>query len=144
MGRRASLLGGYAAGVQQAADPSAAARAAVGSNPHWYHTIDLAPGVATPGHIDLRRTAPRVLPDDLSGLRALDVGTFDGFWAFELERRGAEVTAIDVDRVDSAEWPPLSRARLEREAQDWGLQLGRGFALAAAGIGSRVKRIECT
>src|SRR5438270_2000125 len=119
------------------------AREAVAANPVWYHTIELAPGVVTPGRIDHRGVVDRVLPADLSGKRALDVGTFDGFWAFELERRGAEVTAIDVDRVDSAEWPPLSRARLEREAQDWGLQLGRGFALAAAAIGSRVRRIEC-
>ena len=60
----------------------------------WYHTIEIAPGVRTPGLVDLRSVAPRVLPDDLSGVRALDVGTFDGFWAFELERRrAAEVVA---------------------------------------------------
>jgi tRNA (mo5U34)-methyltransferase len=35
-------------------------------------------------------------PSSLTGLRCLDVGTMDGFWAFELERRGAaEVVAID-------------------------------------------------
>ena len=66
--------------------------------------------MVTPGQIDLRAAAARVLPDDLSGLRALDVGTFDGFWAFELERRGADVVAIDVDRLEAAEWPPLARA----------------------------------
>lgn len=120
-----------------------AVRQAIGADLVWYHTLELAPGTVTAGHIDLRPVAPRVLPADLGGKRALDVGTFDGFWAFELERRGAEVTAIDVDRVDSAEWPPLSRARLERDAQAWGLQLGRGFALAAAAIGSRVRRVEC-
>ena len=38
------------------------------------------------------------VPADLSGLRCLDVGTMDGFWAFEMERRGAaSVTAIDLD-----------------------------------------------
>ena len=57
---------------------------AVARNPAWYHTIELAPGVVTPGEIDLRKLAARVLPDRLDGLRALDVGTFDGFWAFEL------------------------------------------------------------
>jgi hypothetical protein len=63
-------------------------RAAVAANPVWYHSIELAPGLVTPGHIDLRPVARRVLPERMEG-RALDVGTFDGFWAFELERRGA-------------------------------------------------------
>jgi tRNA (mo5U34)-methyltransferase len=35
------------------------------------------------------------LPEDCRGLRVLDVGTRDGFFAFELERRGASVVAID-------------------------------------------------
>lgn len=36
-------------------------------------------------------------PASLAGLRCLDVGTMDGFWAFEMERRGAaEVVAIDL------------------------------------------------
>jgi tRNA (mo5U34)-methyltransferase len=36
-------------------------------------------------------------PATLAGLRCLDVGTMDGFWAFERERRGAaEVVAVDL------------------------------------------------
>ena len=119
---------------------AAEARRALDQNPVWYHAIELAPGVVTPGQIDLRAAAARVLPDDLSGLRALDVGTFDGFWAFELERRGADVVAIDVDRLEAAEWPPIARARLEREAGERGVELGRGFVLAAAALGSRAER----
>ena len=109
----------------------AEARRARDANPAWYHSIELAPGVVTPGQVDLRGLAARVLPDDLSGLRALDVGTFDGFWAFELERRGAQVIAIDVERLEAAEWPPLSRERLERE----GARAGRG-----TGPGVRARR----
>ena len=41
------------------------------------------------------------LPDDLTGLRALDVGPWDGYFTFELERRGAEVTAIDYADLDT-------------------------------------------
>ncbi len=119
---------------------AAEARRALDSNPVWYHSIELAPGVVTPGQVDLRGVASRVLPDDLSGVRALDVGTFDGFWAFELERRGADVVAIDVERLEAAEWPPLSRALLEREAGERGVELGRGFALAAEALGSAVER----
>ena len=118
----------------------AEARRARDANPAWYHSIELAPGVVTPGQVDLRGLAARVLPDDLSGLRALDVGTFDGFWAFELERRGAQVIAIDVERLEAAEWPPLSRERLERETRERGVELGRGFELAAGALGSAVER----
>jgi SAM-dependent methyltransferase len=121
------------------ADP-AAARRALAANPVWYHSIELAPGVVTPGQVDLREVAARVLPDDLAGLRALDVGTFDGFWAFEMERRGAEVVAIDVERLEAAEWPPISRERLEREAGELGVELGRGFELAAEALGSEAER----
>jgi hypothetical protein len=87
---------------------------AVNEHSSWYHTLELAPGVITPGYVDTRDIASKILPDDLSGLRALDVGTFDGFWAFEMERRGAATVAIDVGSIDAAEWPPLNRERLLR------------------------------
>ena len=120
-----------------------AARKAIAANPVWYHTIELAPGIRTPGRIDLRALAARLLPADMSGMRALDVGTFDGFWAFEMERRGAEVMAIDVDALEAAEWPPLSRPRLEREAREFGVELGLGFRLASEALGSSVRRVVC-
>src|SRR3954454_12343409 len=119
-----------------------ALRDRVAENPHWYHTIELAPGVATPGVVDLRDLAPRVLPASLAGLRALDVGTFDGFWAFELEKRGAEVVATDVPRLDAAEWPPANRARLEAAARELNVELGRGFRIASEALGSSVRRVE--
>jgi hypothetical protein len=120
-----------------------AAQAAIRENAVWYHTIELAPGVVTPGRVDLRRAASRVLPDDLRGIRALDVGTLDGFWAFEMERRGAEVVTIDVERIEAAEWPPLSRPRLEQATAEMDVELGRGFRLAAAVLGSSVTRRTC-
>ena len=105
----------------------------------WYHTIDLGPGAATPGAVDLRRLAPRVLPARLDGRRALDVGTFDGFWAFALEQRGATVVATDVERFDEVDWPPLHRAANAREAGDRGP--GERFGLAAELLGSRARRV---
>ena len=112
-------------------------------NPRWYHTIELAPGEVTPGLVDLRAVAPAVLPSTVSG-RALDVGTFDGFWAFELEARGAsEVVAIDVGEADEAQWPPPHRERLRREAAELGLELGLGFRIAAEARGSAARRVVC-
>ena len=119
------------------------ARGIAESNPGWYHTIELAPGVITPGQVDLRAIAKKVLPDDLAGLRALDIGTFDGFWAFEMEKRGAEVVAIDVERLDAAEWPPLRREKLKQRAKDLELELGRGFRLASTALESTVERVVC-
>jgi tRNA (mo5U34)-methyltransferase len=73
---------------------------------HWYHTIDLGP-VTTPGEYDLRSvTHKALLPASLTGMRCLDVGTHDGFWAFEMEKRGArEVIAIDLDDPAKLDWP---------------------------------------
>src|SRR3990170_8687518 len=76
----------------------------------WYHAIELAPGVVTPGLFDRRPYVERYeLPADLTGKRVLDVGTQDGFWSFELERRGASVTALDLDDPGELDWPPRLR-----------------------------------
>ncbi|MEJ7786772.1 MAG: methyltransferase domain-containing protein [Solirubrobacteraceae bacterium] len=124
-------------------DQQERARAAVAGNPTWYHTIELAPGVSTPGFVDLRALARDVLPDDLAGLRALDCGTFDGFWAFEMEKRGANVVAIDVEKVDDAEWPPNNRERLLADLAARRVELGLGFRLARETLGSSVDRRLC-
>jgi tRNA (mo5U34)-methyltransferase len=77
----------------------------------WYHTIELPGGAVTPGEYDTRRALRKIpFPHSLAGLRCLDVGTHDGFWAFEMEQRAAaEVVAIDLDdpaRVDISEPVP--------------------------------------
>jgi tRNA (mo5U34)-methyltransferase len=101
----------------------------------WYHTQELAPGLVTPGMFDLRPLVRRYgIPADLSGKRALDVGTFEGFWAFELERRGARVTAIDVDRIQDLDWPPRLRPREDGRR-------GEGFQLAREALESSVERV---
>jgi tRNA (mo5U34)-methyltransferase len=70
----------------------------------WFHNLHLPGGRQTaPDHplgdfpaFVWERFAPS-LPDDLSGKTALDIGCNAGFHSFELARRGAEVTALDVD-----------------------------------------------
>jgi tRNA (mo5U34)-methyltransferase len=70
----------------------------------WYHTMDLGQGVITHGCIDQAKvTLPRIgLPESLAGRTVLDIGAWDGFYAFECERRGAEA----VMAVDSYMWVP--------------------------------------
>ena len=107
----------------------------------WYHTHDLGAGVVTPGVFDHRPMLDRyMLPADLSGKRCLDVGTMDGFWAFEMERRGAEeVVAADLGAADELDWPPLWREQVTTEQLDENKE--KRFALVQEVSGSRVERV---
>src|SRR5438876_6619638 len=95
------------------ADPEAARRV-LGEIPFWFHTFALnrADGIYTPGvAVDHRYRLP-FLPASFASLRVLDVGTFDGFYAFVAEARGAK-RVVAVDSEQYVEWV---RAR-------WGLEL---------------------
>lgn len=70
----------------------------------WFHNLHLPDGIQTaPNHAlgdfpsyKWNRLAP-LLPEDLRGWTALDIGCNAGFYTFELARRGARVTGLDVD-----------------------------------------------
>jgi tRNA (mo5U34)-methyltransferase len=77
----------------------------VSSRNDWFHSIDFGDGVVSPGSCTpeylnfLWNTFQ--LPKDMDGLRILDIGTYDGWFAFECEKRNAkEVVAIDVNPID--------------------------------------------
>jgi tRNA (mo5U34)-methyltransferase len=104
----------------------------------WYHVLEL-PGHTTPGIFDMRPYVPHYgLPDDMSGMRVLEIGTWDGFWAFEMERRGADVVALDLDDERELDWPPRRRPREFPEHTR-----GRGFEVARELLGSNVERVVC-
>jgi len=67
--------------------------------PFWWHSIDLGHGVVTPGHKSagaLRGELDQMSLPDLHGRSVLDIGGWDGYFAFEAERRGAaRVGVID-------------------------------------------------
>lgn len=68
----------------------------IASVKNWYHRIEVRPGLLTPGVNDSQAVLGLLnLPRDFSGKRVLDLGTRDGFFAFEAARRGAEVIAVD-------------------------------------------------
>jgi tRNA (mo5U34)-methyltransferase len=106
----------------------------------WYHTLELADGVVTPGMFDHRGHEDRHgLPRDLTGQRCLDVGTMDGFWAFTMERRGAaEVVAVDVDDPEELDWPRSLRDRIVKTIDE--TKTDR-FELARESQGSSIKRL---
>jgi tRNA (mo5U34)-methyltransferase len=127
----------------------------------WWHSIDLG-GVVTPG-----TKTPAILAAELAGLRlpdlrgrtVLDIGTWDGFYAFAAEQAGAaRVVALD-HLVWSLELPDFVRAwsrvlaelppgrlppdalDVARQADGWdpaGLPGRAGFDLAHRTLGSAV------
>ena len=115
----------------------------VAENPLWYHTIELPGGLVTPGRFDLRPIVDLLPWPDVSGKRCLDIGTYDGFLAFELEKRGAaEVQAADIDDHRFWDWPPRTRAQgPEVLAMMAGPEKGVGFRIAKEALGSKVERI---
>ena len=90
----------------------------------WYHSIELRPGIITPGRAAERNVLPFLgIPDDLSGKTVLDIGCWDGFFSFECERRGAKrVVATDV-------WETLGRD---------------AFDFARAELGSAVEPVQAS
>lgn len=113
----------------------------VAAQPLWYHVLDLPGGVTTPGWFDLRPVVERMPWPPVAGLRCLDVGTYDGFLAFELERRGAaEVVAVDIDDHQAWDWPVDVRAQGPVALAAMAGQKGAGFRIAAAALGSAVRR----
>lgn len=122
-------------------DPAEIARR-VAAVPSWYHVLDLGAGVTTPGWFDLRPILDRIPFPEVRGRRCLDVGTYDGFFAFELERRGAaEVVATDILDHASWDWPwHLRRVGGERLAALVGPEKGVGFVVARELLGSAVER----
>lgn len=132
-----------------ASDPTASApraRARIAEVHSWYHSIEIAPGVVTPGTFDLRPVVERLPWPEVRGKRCLDVGTYDGFLAFELERRGAgEVVATDIPNHEQWDWELHHRAHgPEYMRHAAGATVGEGFRVAHELLGSSVRRVECS
>jgi tRNA (mo5U34)-methyltransferase len=107
------------------------AHAALEQVPLWFHTFALnGAGVYTPGIARDHRYRLQAIPEDLAGARVLDVGTFDGFYAFLAERRGA-ARVVALDNEQYVDWI----------ASRFGIQLepAAGFRAIAQLLGSRVE-----
>jgi tRNA (mo5U34)-methyltransferase len=129
--------------VAETADPTARSLTQEISGIGWYHTINLGHGVITKGFVDHRDQLHHYqLPDSLAGMRCLDVATFDGYFAFEMERRGAdEVIALDITTFAEVDMPALlAQEELIRRRTEG--VVGTGFRVAHRTLGSRVKRVE--
>jgi hypothetical protein len=83
----------------------------------FYHTIDI-PGHGTmKGEWDLRPGVDRYLGNvDLAGKRVLEMGTANGYLCFEMERRGADVVAVDLS--DEHSWDIVPFAKSDADDDD--------------------------
>jgi tRNA (mo5U34)-methyltransferase len=116
------------------AAPEAAARV-LGRVPLWFHTFALNAehGIYTPGVARDHRYRVPLFPASFAGQRVLDVGTFDGFYAFLAEHRGA----ARVVAVDNEQYVAWVKAR-------WGVELegGEGFRAIAELLDSCVEYVR--
>lgn len=118
---------------------------------YWYHAVDLGNGLVTPGDYDYRSQIDSFgIPTDLRGLRVLDVGSATGYFAFEFERRGAEVVSVELPALDKwdmlaaekdalvAEIAAAHKASSPQEAYD--RHLDGPFLFCHSRLRSKVKR----
>jgi tRNA (mo5U34)-methyltransferase len=109
----------------------------------WYHTIDLGHSIVTPGIYDHRPYLHHYgLPDDLLGKSVLDIGAASGFFAFEFERRGAQVTATELPRWFDHDFGPNYRPdQTEETGQRY---LHQPLEVAKAVLGSQITQKQLT
>jgi tRNA (mo5U34)-methyltransferase len=94
--------------AMQAPGPKPPAQPSTGYGPEWnrllrdtgwWHSFELPDGSVHHGVNSLESLKHRIgqfpIPSDLRGKRVLDIGAWDGWFSFEMERRGAQVVALD-------------------------------------------------
>src|SRR5437899_4693650 len=95
----------------------------------WFHSLSLPGGETTQGVKSaqvLGVEAEVVFKHGVAGKRVLDIGSWDGFFSFEAERRGA----ARVLATDHFCW----------SGEGWGTKAG--FDYARAKLGSRVEMLD--
>jgi tRNA (mo5U34)-methyltransferase len=93
----------------------------------WFHSLELGNGLSTSGSATKEALNRKIrclrIPDDLTGMTVLDVGSWDGYFAFEADARGAS----RVLATDYFCWG----------GRGWGKK--EGFLLAREILGSKVE-----
>ena len=89
----------------------------------WWHSFELPDGTKIEGVSSLDIQKQRIeafpIPAALNGKRVLDIGTWDEWFAFELERRGADVVAVDCwDNPRFREMHALLNSRVDYRRLD--------------------------
>jgi tRNA (mo5U34)-methyltransferase len=119
--------GGTATGTPTAEE----IRARVASVPIWYHTFEFPHGIKTEGWFDHTKLVKKLpIPEDLTGKRCLDLASSDGYFAYEMARRGGDVVSVDLEDTtqhdqqgDLADNAAGSGARERFDIAGWALGL---------------------
>lgn len=115
----------------------------------WYHAIEVAPGLVTPGLYDMRPFLEVYqFPSDLSSKSVLDVGASNGFFTFQFEKLGAKhLVATNLGSYLDHDYPQWykdaltrSRTREELAAATWHESTG-GFEVARECLGSKAQHV---
>jgi tRNA (mo5U34)-methyltransferase len=109
----------------------------------WFHTIELPGGRVTPGLFDQRGIVDKLpMPATLAGRRCIDVAASDGFWSFEMARRGAdEVVSTDLDDVQKQDVQGVEQDDVP--GVDGPGRASRAFHVAQDALGCpNVKRVD--
>ncbi len=105
----------------------------------WFHSFEIVPGVRTAGYYDpLIHVQRGRFPGSFTGKSVLDIGSWDGYYAFDAERRGAaRVLATDS-------WAWQGRSPLPYRPGDPTPRFGskRGFDLVHEARDSKVESRE--
>ena len=123
---------------------------------YWYHTIDLGGGLVTPGDYDYRSVISQFgFPSDMSKMKVLDVGSATGYFAFEFEKRGAEVVSVELPSIADWDMPRgEERAAVLKDLMEYHrvstiedlqhFHLDAPFELCRKQLGSKVTRVHST
>jgi len=88
--------------------------------PLYYHTIELPDGLHE-GVWDCREVVHAYLGHvDFQGKTVLEIGPANGFFTFEMEKRGAKVTCVDLGPIckwDLVPGPLINQKTLESDAR---------------------------
>lgn len=103
----------YARPVTTDADPYAAPLSVASADQClFYHKMDIPGHGEVGGQWDLRGREDEYLGHvELAGARVLEIGPASGFLTFHMERRGAEVVAVELG--PDADWDVVPHARLD-------------------------------
>ena len=108
----------------------------------WYHTYDFNRNIKgiTP-HYDLYSCIQNfLLPRNASGTAFLDIGTANGFFSFEMERRGAEVVSFDLGlENDTDKIPYPDSPDRTANAREYIKRLHKGYWYAHKHFNSKAK-----
>jgi len=111
---------------------------------YWYHYFEFHKNVNdVVWEYDLKSVLDKfLLPEDMKEKSFLDIGTANGFFSFEIEKRGAEVVSFDLgldDPPDQIPYP-FSPDRV-KDNRDFMMKLHKGYWYAHQYFQSNAKAV---